>query len=482
MRLRWRSRWQGPSLRARVALLAAGTVIAAIVATSVVSFTMFTGRLRKEIDQNLIGQARTLADNVNGRPGDRHDGDLLAALDMSVATVRDGRAVSPPGTRTPPPVDQGAVRRVSTAGGPPFVLADGESGGVHMRVITVRAQDGTVIVLGRSLTMVDETVTGFQYMTIMVGAGAAVLAAGAGIAVAGAGLQPVRRLTRAVAAIARTQDLNTEPIRVSGDDEISRLAGSFNAMLAALNRSRERQRRLVADAGHELRTPLTSLRTNIDLLIQSRAHPERTLPHGSMDALLGDVKAQLRELTNLVGDLVELARDDEQAAVRTEVRLDRVVPLAVERVRLRAPAATFETRLEPWLVRGSEPALVRAVTNLLDNAVKFSPPDGTVRIALRDGELLVADDGPGIPEATLPYVFERFYRAPEARALPGSGLGLASVRHTAEQHGGSVSASNRPEGGALMRLRLPGTPRASANPPGRSARSGPPSAPDAGRG
>jgi two-component system sensor histidine kinase MprB len=482
MRVRWWRRWRGPSLRARVALLAAGTVIAAIVATSWVSFTMFTGRLHNEIDQTLIGQAQTLADNVNGRPGDRHDGDLLAALDMSAATVRDGRAVSPPGTRTPPPVDQAAVRRVSAPGGPPFVLADGESGGVHMRVITVRAQDGTVIVLGRSLTMVDETVTGFQYITIMVGAGAAVLAAGAGIAVAGAGLQPVRRLTRAVAAIARTQDLNTEPIRVSGDDEISRLAGSFNAMLAALNRSRERQRRLVADAGHELRTPLTSLRTNIDLLIQSRAHPERTLPHGSMDALLGDVKAQLRELTNLVGDLVELARDDEQAAVRTEVRLDRVVPQAVERVRLRAPAATFETRLEPWLVLGSEPALVRAVTNLLDNAVKFSPPDGTVRIDLRDGELLVADEGPGIPESTLPYVFERFYRAPEARALPGSGLGLAIVRHTAEQHGGTVSACNRPEGGALMRLRLPGTPRASASPPGRASRSGPPSAPDAGRG
>ncbi|MFD0687480.1 HAMP domain-containing sensor histidine kinase [Actinomadura fibrosa] len=444
------------SLRARVALLAAGTVIAAILMTSIVSFTMFTGRLHNEIDQTLVAQAGTIADNVNGRPGDRHDADLFAALDMSVAIVRQGQVTSPPGTHAAVPVDMAAVGRVSAPGGPRYVLADGHSGGAHMRVITVRASDGTVIVLARSLAMVDRTVTWFGYLTIAVGLGAAVLAAGAGIAVAGAGLQPVRRLTRAVAGIARTQDLNTAPIRISGDDEISRLAGSFNAMLAALNRSRERQRRLVADAGHELRTPLTSLRTNIDLLIAARAHPERALPHGSMDALLADLKAQLRELTNLVGDLVELAKDEEQAAARTRVRLDRLVPFAVDRVRLRAPAATFRTDLEPWLVQGSEPDLVRAVTNLLDNAVKFSPPDGTVHIVLREGELIVADEGPGIPEENLPHVFERFYRAPEARALPGSGLGLAIVRHTAEQHGGTVSAGNRPGGGAVLRLRLPG--------------------------
>ncbi|MFG2005973.1 ATP-binding protein [Spirillospora sp. NPDC048911] len=446
------------SLRARVALLAAGAVIAAIMVTSVVSFTMFAGRLRGEVDRNLIGQARTLADNANGRPTDSHDTDLLAALDMSMATVRDGKIMQPPGTRAPAPVDLAAVRRVSAPDGPRFVLADGHSRGVHMRVITIHAHDGTVIVLARSLTMLDRTLTGFQYVTLAVGAGGALLAGVAGVAVAGAGLQPVRRLTRAAAGIARTQDLTTEPIRVSGDDEISRLAGSFNAMLAALNRSRERQRRLVADAGHELRTPLTSLRANIDLLIQARANPGRSLPHGSHDALLADVRAQLRELTNLVGDLVELSRDEGQVPSRTRVRLDRLVLAAVERVRLRAPAATFQVELEPWPVDGSERELVRAVTNVLDNAVKFSPPDGTVQVTLRNGELIVADEGPGIPERDLPLVFERFHRAPEARALPGSGLGLAIVRHTAEHHGGEVSAANRPGGGALVRLRLPAAP------------------------
>jgi two-component system sensor histidine kinase MprB len=229
-------------------------------------------------------------------------------------------------------------------------------------------------------------------------------------------------------------------------------------MLAALNRSRERQRQLVSDAGHELRTPLTSLRANVDLLIQTRNRPEEVLPRGSYDQLLADIKAQLIELTTLVGDLVELAREDETPRLHTPVWLDDVVRHAVERVQRRAPAVAFSVRLDPWVLMGSETELSRAVTNLLDNAVKFSPPGGTVWVVLHGGELVVADEGPGIAPDDLPQVFERFYRSAAARAVNGSGLGLAIVRNAAEHHGGQVQAGNRPEGGARLRLRLPGAP------------------------
>ncbi|GAA4627092.1 HAMP domain-containing sensor histidine kinase [Actinoallomurus vinaceus] len=454
------------SLRSRVALLAAGAVILAIVIVAFAADTLLQNELRGQIDQTLISQAKSFAHSPDDRPGDRHDGRLLASMGISVAIVHpDGSVMTPPGTTLRVPVDSADVRAVSAGPGPPDRLRSAYSGDVHVRVVTTRAPDGTVIVLARSLADVDRTVLQLQLGTVIFGLGAVTLAATAGFAVAGAGLRPVRNLTRAAARIARTQDLDPTPIEVTGGGEIAELAHSFNAMLAALNRSRERQRQLVSDAGHELRTPLTSLRTNIDLLIQIQRHPERTLPQGTHDRLLADVKAQLMELTTLVGDLVELAREDETPRLRVPVRFDEIVQHAVERVRLRAPATVFSVNVEPWVVEGAEPELARAVTNLLDNAVKFGPPDGTVWVVLRDGELVVADEGPGIEPGDLPYVFERFYRSAAARAASGSGLGLAIVRNAAEHHAGQVLAENRPGGGALIRLRLPGVPGPGGAPP-----------------
>jgi two-component system sensor histidine kinase MprB len=223
-------------------------------------------------------------------------------------------------------------------------------------------------------------------------------------------------------------------------------------MLKALDASLRRQRQLVADAGHELRTPLTSLRTNIELL--SQAHDR--LPARARDELLTDIRAQIGELSTLVGDLVELARDEPLSRDPETVELADVVDNAVERVRRRAPGITFDVRTQPWLVLGDAQLLERAVTNLLDNAAKWSPPLGTVHVRLTDGLLSVADEGPGIRDEDLPHVFERFYRSSEARTLPGSGLGLAIVQQTAERHGGRVEAGRAAAGGALFTLRLPG--------------------------
>jgi two-component system sensor histidine kinase MprB len=286
---------------------------------------------------------------------------------------------------------------------------------------------------------------------------AGVIAAGmAGWAVARNGLRPVRRLTASVEEIARTEDLT--PLPVEGDDEIARLASAFNQMLAALAASRDRQRQLVADAGHELRTPLTSLRTNLDLLTQADGQAGAGLPPEARAELLDDVRAQIEELTTLIGDLVELARDEPLTPVVESVDLPELVESAVARVRRRAPGIAFDIESEPWFVVGEHAGLERAVTNLLDNAAKWSPPGGTVTVRLADGVLTVDDEGTGIAEQDLPHVFDRFYRSKESRSMSGSGLGLSIVRQVAERHSGTVEAAESPAGGARLTLSLPGAP------------------------
>ena len=250
--------------------------------------------------------------------------------------------------------------------------------------------------------------------------------------------------------MAETGDLS-ERIEAGGRDELSRLAGSFNAMLGALERSTAQQRQLVADASHELRTPLTSLRTNIEVLAS-----ERELPAGERERLLRDVVEQLGEMTTLISGLIELARAEQHPAEPEDVRLDLVAAEAVDRTRRDRPGVTFSTDLQETVVHGIPATIEQAVANLLDNAAKWSPPGGEVEVAVRDGELTVRDHGPGIDEQDLPYVFDRFYRARDARGLPGSGLGLAIVRQVAEAHGGDVAAERAEGGGTLMRLRLNG--------------------------
>jgi two-component system sensor histidine kinase MprB len=234
-------------------------------------------------------------------------------------------------------------------------------------------------------------------------------------------------------------------------------------MTAALASSRDRQQQLIADAGHELRTPLTSLRTNIELLQRSEATGRALAPEVRTE-LMSSVRAQVTELASLIGDLQELSRPDAARTVQV-VALHEVAGTALARARLRGPDLRITADISPWYVRGEAAALERAIVNLLDNAVKFSPSGGEVTVALRDGVLTVRDHGPGIPAEDLPHVFERFWRSPSARSLPGSGLGLSIVARTAEQSGGEVSLAPAPGGGALATLRLPGAPVAPPGPP-----------------
>jgi two-component system sensor histidine kinase MprB len=265
---------------------------------------------------------------------------------------------------------------------------------------------------------------------------------------AGRVLRPVGRLTETVERIRATGDLSA-PIETPGQDEISRLGQAFAAMTAALDESVGAQRRLVADASHELRTPLTSLITNLELLAEQPDDPNAA-------ALAAAALAEAGELRVLIKDLVDLARDGQASFHIEDVRLDLVAERVAARAASRAPGLRYELDCRPTLVRGDPDALERAIGNLVDNALKWSPPDGRIRISAAGGTVEVSDDGPGIPADDLPYIFDRFYRSARARALPGSGLGLAIVRRIADMHDGTVEAIPLQQG-MKFRLSVPET-------------------------
>jgi len=329
--------------------------------------------------------------------------------------------------------------------------------GVDYEVLAAGVAPGIALVIDRSLSEQDTTLFHLRLILLIVAAIGIALAALLGWFVARTTLAPVRRLTAAAEHVTATTDLGAQ-IDDTRRDELGSLARSFNAMLAALDgsmraldESARAQRQLIADASHELRTPVTSIRTNIEILQSTGVMPadERT-------RLIGDVVVQLEELSELVNDLIELARDDEHAPEQLEeVRLDILVGEAIERAQLHAPAARFEVALEETLVSAVPSRLGRAVNNLLDNAVKFAGTDEPIEVRLDGGELAIRDHGPGIDPEELPHIFDRFFRGSRSRALPGSGLGLAIVRQVAERHAGSVTAGPAPGGGTIVRLRMP---------------------------
>jgi two-component system sensor histidine kinase MprB len=435
------------SLRRRIAVTAAAAVAVAIALGSVVAYVVVRDTLRGQIDASLRVPAET--DTTFSVPVPPGTAGVLEGPPVLVQRVQGDRLISlTPGERARLG-DQRKAKEVANGTRPPF-FADTTVNGVHVRYYTARAPDGSALQVARPMTEVDGALR-----TLRMGLG---LVALAGIALAvflsrfatRHAVRPVTELTETAEHVARTRDLSRR-IDATGDDELARLAASFNTMLEALEDSQRAQRQLVADASHELRTPLTSLRTNLEVL-----GSPRELPPGDHERLRTDVVAQLGELTELVGDLVELARDAEPAGEPPEpVRLDELVAAAVERAQRHAPAVVFAAELEPCVVNGARGRLDRAIANLLDNAAKWSPQAATVEVRLRDGELTVRDHGPGIPEEDLPHVFDRFYRAAAARGRAGSGLGLAIVRQVADLHDGTVSAEPAPGGGALLRLALP---------------------------
>jgi two-component system sensor histidine kinase MprB len=492
------------SFRRRITIVSAAAVAVAVLLASALTYVLASRQLYSQVDSQLRARSQelarlspvleasllsfsrhkpgahyglpaggeigslsstTLARLARGEPAATGTGPrLFGRLPPSPAQVRGyQQVVDSDGSvllRSAPlslPVDS-ATRRLARTGGAP-VLSDATVGGLDLRVLAEPFGKGRALQIAQPLTEVDSLQSRLRLILVLLDLGGIALAALLGRLVAGAAVAPIRRLTKATEHVTVTRDLSRR-IEPTSEDEIGRLAGSFNAMLdalehsmVALDNSVHAQRQLVADASHELRTPVTSLRTNIEILQQQGEQMDAE----DRGRLLGDVVEQISELTLLMNDLIELARGEEPRSDTEELRLDLLVAEVAERARRRSPKTAVELSLEPSVLACVPARLERAVGNLIDNAVKYSPPGSPVEVTLRDGELTVRDHGPGISPEDLRHVFDRFYRGAEARGRPGSGLGLAIVRQVATQQGGTVEAERAAGGGTLMRLRLPGT-------------------------
>jgi two-component system sensor histidine kinase MprB len=472
------------TLRARIAAVAGLAVAVAVLVAAVSLYVAVRSELRGEVDRSLAQRAAAFSAPgpsaaggggfADGSPpeGAVAGGDggpdgfpsrvqpaPLGAASGYVQFVSPGGAIHIPGGQGPPTsIPVTSQDRTIARAGSGRVLSDRTVKGTHLRVLTVGTGAHGAVLVARPLTEVEHEMSRVLLILVIVGVVGIAIAAALGGLVARAALAPIARFTRRTETLTGDLDLSRR-LPDDGRDELARLAGSFNATLDALERAVVAQRNLVADASHELRTPIASLRANIQVL----ADAER-LPVDDQASLRADIVGELDELTRLVSDVVELARGAESQSLLQEMRLDEIVRSAVQRAQRRSDAR-FELHVEPTILEGEADRVDRAVSNLLDNARKWSPAEEPIEVDLSDGLLTVRDRGPGFAEADLPYVFERFYRADRARKLPGSGLGLAIVRQAAEAHHGYVKAENAPGGGALVKLSFGATVKASEVPP-----------------
>lgn len=494
----------------RIALAAASAVALAIVAASVIVYVSTRSELMSRMDDDLrrlvervevIGEApegvrftqrltevggTTSAYGSATAPAPTPTTDeLIVPRDPLGGPTGVAQLVLPNGTIVSSsvrgagklPIESAGAGEVAAGTRAPY-FEDLEVDGRRVRAFIARGPGDRSLVVARPLAEIDASLDRLRWILVFVTLGGVAVAAGLGLVVSRTALRPVTALSDDAEHVARTQDLSHR-LPEGGADELARLGASFNTMLGALESARQAQRELVADASHELRTPLTSVRTNIELLARA---PD--LPAKEREAIVTSATAQLEELTVLIDDLVDLARPAGAPDIDEpvdDVRLDLLVTEAVGRAQRHAPGATFAVDApEPVVIPAMRGRIMRAVGNLLDNALKHGPADGTIEVTVRGLEppataangadatgppsatVTVRDHGPGIAEDDLPRVFDRFYRADDARGLPGSGLGLAIVRQVAEQHGGHVHAERVPEvdgGGTRLTLTLAAAPQ-----------------------
>jgi two-component system sensor histidine kinase MprB len=451
------TRWRNSSLVTRLTTVTAFAAAVAIVAVIAVAYIAVRHELLGNVDSQLSRQVDELqVMNGLGPFGQQqlfvqsHVGDVGGYAELIDSR---GDVVRASGQQVVIPVSPAALRVASQEGGTHY---DATVNDLHLRVFARplryegQVVPGEAVLIALPLTAVDDQLHKLRVAFLFLALAGLGLVIAGGWLVVRRTLRPVAKLTETAEQIAVTRDLTTR-ITDYGTDELGRLASTFNTMLDALERSVDQQRQLILDASHELRTPLASLRTNVEVL-----HDVDRLSEPQRRALLDGIVTQLDELTALVADVVELARGDIPESAQEDVALDDLVTHAVARSRRHWPNVIFMLDAAPVTVRGVPGRLDRAVANLLDNAGKFSPAGSVVDVTVAaDGTVTVADRGPGVPEDAVAYVFDRFYRADEARALPGSGLGLAIVKQVVENHHGTVTLTNRPGGGTVVEVQLP---------------------------
>ncbi len=455
------------SLRRRTTTLVTTVVAGVVVVIALISFAASSRVLRQNSDEALLRSAERFANGapfVGGPPGDPQP-IPTRQVPSANAPALYSQLISPTGAVTRPTFGALQTQPLPVTGtdlaiakaGTGTAFRDVTLDGIHLRMVTLGAGAAGAVQDARSVEDIDQTLQGLMILLLVTSlfgvAGAALI----GTFVSRATLRPVREIGDAALLVAQTQDLSALIPEV-GPQEIAAIAHSVNRMLVTLDSTRQHQSRLVDDLSHELRTPLTSVRANLDLLLRIEGDPEAVtlLPTADRRALLTDLQAQLVELSELFTQLVELARQDSAPEAEETIDVAALLYRASRRVRLRAPGVDFEVRAAPDLVLTGRPvALERAVVNLLDNAAKFGPANGQVVVTARPGEITVTDEGPGVAAGEAERVFDRFYRAPTTRSLPGRGLGLSIVAETAREHGGSASVVGGVEPGATFRLTLP---------------------------
>ena len=440
------------SFRLRVTLFTAAAVAVAAIGASVAMYLVVQDQLIKQVNDNLLAAASGPIRDSGG-PFRRGPGDQTVSNRPEVfgqILNASGTVVQGDGGYSFPAMITSEVRNVAAGKAPEF-YATAVVGDARFQIYVKPIQGGAIEVV-QQLAPIDAALAQTRLLLIGFAAGAILLAAGLGTLIGRAALAPVKRLTATVEEVTKTRDLSRR-VAARGRDELSRLGTSFDAMLGQLETSLRSQRQLVADASHELRTPLTSLRTNLELL-------ERGQPTDPVERqqLLGDLVTQMERMTTLVGDLIEVAREEETPMPFEELQLEEIVHEVVDDMSFRYPKVHFNVSSSPSSIKGVKVRVARAITNLLDNAAKYSPPGATVDVAVANGEISVRDHGPGVAAEDATRVFDRFWRSNDARHLPGSGLGLSIVKDVAESHGGSVTLERPIDGGggARFRLRLKG--------------------------
>ena len=447
------------SLRRRIAAAAAVAVAAVAVAVALTGYFTTRSHLIGEVKSQLVQRAQPMLEphprNHPGAGHNEHPGFEVPGPPQPGGAAGLWQVVTPegqihPGTNVMLPVTQ-AVRTIANNGaGSTFYAAHVD--GVHYMIYAAwDAPDNHVVMVALPLTDTDAVLSGLLLPYGLLIGGGIVLAALLGLAISRSALRPIDRFVTRTERVTRELD---RPARLEEADalELRRLAASFNQTLDALERSIESQRNLIADASHELRTPIAALRSNIQIFLESDR-----LPAGEREELQVSILAELDELTQLVADILELARGSAPNVRVEPVELDTLVREAVERTQRRAPDLQFDLDLDVTVIPGVAERISRAATNVIDNARKWSPSTGTIDVQLHQGTLTVRDHGPGFADKDLPHVFDRFYRANEARRMSGSGLGLAIVKQAAEAHGGWVDAANATDGGAVVTVSF-GTP------------------------
>lgn len=439
------------SLRYRLAIVLATLAAVAAGATTVVAYSAARDRLMGEIDSSLIDRARGTEAWVSRFPVEQKrspmaSNDSPLHYDSEIQILAKDGSVSSQVGEVALPVSA-RDKAIAREGGPPNVRSE-TLGTTTFRIRTTALPGGGASQVARDVAETSRVLASLRTRFALIGLAVVGAAIVLGWLIARRVTRPIERLAYTAEHVTETGDLDAS-VTTSRRDETGRLARSFTEMLGALSRSRELQQQLAQDAGHELRTPLTSVRTNVEVL---ERHAD--LSPDKRAAIFADLRSELGEVSTLVDELVRLAGDEQDDAAPVPTSLDALVARTAARATRRhdRPITVIGTA---GRIEARPESIERALRNLIDNAVKFSPAGAPVEVILTESRVAVRDHGSGIDARDLPKIFDRFSRADAARSLPGSGLGLAIVRQIVDAHGGTVFAENHPDGGALVGFVLP---------------------------